>query len=146
MRFEEKLRKQMLIQGLNQQRLSRASGVSDSEVSRILGGKSQPGLENALKLARAVGVSLDYLADDSVDEVPVAPAAPAPASPWDEELLEIAREVGMRNAAHLLSNARFLGVELALKRLLGVVEKPVIEVGDGAGVPQAARPPRANTA
>lgn len=145
MRFEEKLRKQMLIQGLNQQRLSRASGVSDSEVSRILGGKSQPGLENALKLAKAVGVSLDYLADDTLDDEPQLPA-PSPASPWDEELLEIARELGMRNAAYLLSNARFLGVELALKRLLGVVEKPVIEVGDGVSVPQSPRSPRANTA
>ena len=136
----------MLVQGLNQQRLSRASGVSDSEVSRILGGKSQPGLENALKLARAVGVSLDYLADDTLEEIPAAPAAPPTGSPWDEELLEIARELGMRNAAHLLSNARFLGVELALKRLLGVVEKPIIEVGDGANAPQVPRSPRANTA
>ncbi len=64
MRFEEKLRKEMLLKGFNQQRLARASGVSDSEVSRILAGKSQPGLENALKLSRAVGVSLDYLADE----------------------------------------------------------------------------------
>jgi transcriptional regulator with XRE-family HTH domain len=144
MRFDEKLRKQMLIQGLNQQRLSRASGVSDSEVSRILGGKSQPGLEIALKLARAVGVSLDYLADDSLDDEPPASAG-ASVAPQEEELLEIGRELGLRNAANLLSNARFLGVELAFRRLLGIVEKPVIEVGDGgASVP--GRPPRANTA
>ena len=47
MRFEEKLRKEMLFKGFNQQKLARMSRVSDSEVSRILGGKSQPGLENA---------------------------------------------------------------------------------------------------
>jgi len=144
MRFDEKLRKQMLIQGLNQQRLSRAAGVSDSEVSRILGGKSQPGLENALKLARAVGVSLDYLADDTLDDEPKPPAA-ASLAPQEEELLDIGRELGLRNAANLLSNARFLGIELAFKRLLGIVEKPIIEVGDG-GASHAARASRANTA
>ena len=70
MRLSEKLLKQMLIKGLNGQKLARLSGVSDSEVSRILGGKSQPGLENAFRLAQAVGVSLDYLADDSLDSRP----------------------------------------------------------------------------
>ena len=40
-------------QGLNGQKLARLSQVSDSEISRILQGKSRPGLDNALRLAQA---------------------------------------------------------------------------------------------
>lgn len=128
MRFEEKLRKEMLLKGFNQQRLARASGVSDSEVSRILAGKSQPGLENALKLARAVGVSLDYLADDRVDADP----AREPGSAWQQGLLEVAGELGLRNATQLLATAQALGYDLALRRLCGLdASKPIIEVDNG---------------
>ena len=137
MRFEEKLRKQMLLKGFNQQKLSRASGVSDSEISRILNGKSQPGLENALKLARAVGVSLDYLADDSVDEDPAREVRDA--ATWEGQVLELATEIGPAMAVLLLQNARFLGVELAMRRLMGI-ERPVIEVGDAPAPARSARP------
>lgn len=117
MRYEEKLRREMILKGFNQQRLARASGVSDSEVSRILAGKSQPGLENALKLARAVGVSLDYLADDTRDaesrRVP-------PSDPWTAEALELVRELGPRLAVQLLLAVRTIGHEAALRRLFGL--------------------------
>lgn len=127
MRFEEKLRKQMILRGFNQQKLARLSGVSDSEVSRILGGKSQPGLENALRLARAVGVSLDYLTDDDLE----ADAPPrAGQSSWDEELLDLARELGERNAAQVLLAAQTLGMEVALRRLYGLEGKPAVEMGE----------------
>jgi transcriptional regulator with XRE-family HTH domain len=118
MRFEEKLRREMVLQGLNQQKLARLSGVSDSEVSRILGGKSQPGLENALKLARAIGVSLDYLADDTQDK-PAVPRAGG-SSPWAAEVLEVARECGFRESAQLLLAVRTIGTEVALRRIFGI--------------------------
>ena len=73
-RFSEKLGQKILQLGLNGQKLARKSDVSDSEISRIMNGKSLPGLENAMALARAVEVSLDYLADDKVDHDP-SPAA-----------------------------------------------------------------------
>ena len=62
---------EMARQGLNGQKLAQRSKVSDSEISRILAGKSRPGLENAFRLARAVGVSLDYLADDALEIDPL---------------------------------------------------------------------------
>lgn len=131
MRFEEKLRKEMLVRGFNQQKLARASGVSDSEVSRILAGKSQPGLENALKLARAVGVSLDYLADDTLDLDPASRSS----DPWERELLSLAAEIGHRHAAQVLMAARTLGLDLVLRRLYGVESmRPIIEVDSGAGI------------
>jgi len=127
MRFEEKLRKQMLLKGFNQQKLARASRVSDSEVSRILSGKSaNPGLENALKLARAVGVSLDYLADDDLNEDPMRPDSVLPAP--EEEILEIARDLGAKQARRVLETTCDLGYEVAMRRLLEV--KPLFEVGD----------------
>ena len=126
MKYEEKLRKQMLSKGFNQQKLARLSGVSDSEVSRILGGKSQPGLENALKLARAVGVSLDYLADTNLTDDPLDRGKRADA--WVEELLDLARTLGPRNAVQALLATKTLGFEVALRRLYGLEMKPIIEV------------------
>lgn len=129
MRFEEKLRKEMLLKGYNQQKLARLSGVSDSEVSRILRGRSQPGLENALKLAKAVGVSLDYLADDTLEtDTSRDPAL----SSWECELLEIGRELGVRNAAQVLLAARTIGFSSALRRLFGLEARPTHDVADGA--------------
>lgn len=116
MRYEEKLRREMILRGFNQQKLARLSGVSDSEVSRILSGKSQPGLENALKLARAVGVSLDYLADDKLDNDPTR----SPDAPWDRELLALGQQLDPRRAVQLLMAAQTLGLQLALERLYGV--------------------------
>jgi transcriptional regulator with XRE-family HTH domain len=147
-RYAEKLYKQMLVKGMNQQRLAKASLVSDSEVSRILAGRSQPGIENAFRLARAVGVSLDYLADDSLEVDPIQPLGPASAS--ERDILDVARQVGFAPSFRLLDIARVLGYELALRRLLGAESKPMIEVGEGPEAP-AIKPPattttRANTA
>jgi transcriptional regulator with XRE-family HTH domain len=129
MRFEEKLRREMLLKGFNQQRLARASGVSDSEVSRILAGKSQPGLENALKLARAVGVSLDYLADDAME---ADPRHAPPPDPWVNEAVEMVRELGPRHAVQLLMAVRTIGREVALRRLFGL-DGAFSRPGSGSG-------------
>jgi transcriptional regulator with XRE-family HTH domain len=118
MKYAEKLYKQMLLRGLNQQRLARDSRVSDSEVSRILGGKSQPGLENAFRLARAVGVSLDFLADDSLVTDPLQPNAETTSSS-EREVVSLARELGFSSVVRLLEIARLLGYEAAMRRLIG---------------------------
>lgn len=128
----------MLVLGFNQQKLARISQVSDSEISRILSGKScNPGVENALKLARAVGVSLDYLADDALDDeaTPIETAAPAgrgsteaPRDGAEAEVLDAARELGVRQARRVLETACDLGYEIAIRRLLEI--RPLIEIGD----------------
>src|SRR4051794_15541379 len=110
-RFAEKLLKQMLVKRLNQQGLAQLSRVSDSEVSRILAGKSRPGLENAFKLARAVGVSLDSRGEDPRDEAPFQGGAPATAD--GREILEIVRQRGTRPALRILDAAQILGHEVA---------------------------------
>ncbi len=138
MRYAEKLYKHMLLKGFNQQKLARLSSVSDSEVSRILKGKSNPSLEYAFRLAQALGISLDYLADDRVDEE--RPSAPADLSPVEAEVLEIARDFEPRQARRILETAADLGYEVAVRRLLGAEMKPIIEVGDGNEKPDDSAP------
>ncbi len=129
MRYAEKLYKHMLLKGFNQQKLARLSSVSDSEVSRILKGKSNPSLEYAARLARALGISLDYLADDRIEED--QPAAPSDLTSVEAEVLELAREFDPRQARRILETVSDLGYEVAIRRLLGTEMKPIIEVGDG---------------
>jgi transcriptional regulator with XRE-family HTH domain len=123
-RFSEKLGQRILQLGLNGQKLARKSEVSDSEISRIMNGKSLPGLENAIALARAVGVSLDFLADDTLDIDPAQPQAATVESETERTLLRIAREIGYLQAFNLLDNARRLGYDVAAARLLDA--KPVV--------------------
>ena len=121
-RFSEKLAQKILQLGLNGQKLARKSEVSDSEISRIMNGKSLPGLENAIALARAVGVSLDYLADDSIDAEPKHPQD----SPNELEasILKLVREIGPFQSYTILENTRNLGYDVASKRLIEA--KPIV--------------------
>lgn len=123
MKYAEKLYRQLVRLGWNQQKLSRTSGVSDSEVSRILAGKSNPGLENAYKLAKAVGLSLDYMADENVNEDPRQESIGL--SEAQRELLTIANNVGMRQVSQVLDILQHLGYDVALRRLIDA--RPVIE-------------------
>ncbi len=143
-RYSEKLYQKMVQLRMTQKQLHEASGVSDSEVSRILNNKSQPGLENAYKLARALGISLDYLADDALDADPARPAEALAGG--EQEVLELAQGLGLRQARRLLETATELNYEVAIRRLLGAEMKPLIEVGDGGHRPAPAHPSRANSA
>ena len=138
-RLKDKLLTEMARHGLNGQRLAQRSGVSDSEISRILSGQSTPGLENAFRLARAVDLSLDFLADDSLEADPLKAADPL--SPEERRVLDVAARIGLSRAVLLLENISFVGYDTAMQRLLGA--RPVIElelgddprqVGSGTGV------------
>jgi len=119
MKLEEKLYKQMILLNLTQQALARKAGVSDSEVSRLLHGQSKrPGLQNVARLAKALEVSLDYLADDSLDEDPFGPATAL--SDAERALLDRARELGIREALMVLDATRIQGFDLAIRRLYGL--------------------------
>src|SRR5947209_5232894 len=125
MTLQQKLLSEMVRRGLNGQKLARISQVSDSEISRILAGKSRPGLENAFRLARAVGVSLDFLADDTLDTDPARSTDPL--STEEREILELSHEIGCARAIRILDIVRYLGCDIAMHRLLDA--KPIIEVG-----------------
>lgn len=130
-KLKDKLLTAMARQGLNGQKLAQRSNVSDSEISRILSGRSTPGLENAFRLARAVGVSLDFLADDALETDPLRGVDPL--MPEERRLLDLAHRIGITRGALLLENISFIGYDLAMQRLLSA--KPVVEVE----VPEEAR-------
>jgi transcriptional regulator with XRE-family HTH domain len=115
----------MKSRNLNGQKLARLSHVSDSEISRILQGKSRPGLDNALRLAQAVGVSLDYLADDRIETEPDSPEDAVSAE--DHKLLSLCGRIGAEEAQRVLEIVRILGYEVAMARLIGAASKPTIE-------------------
>src|SRR5262245_47373805 len=92
MKLKDKLQMMMARHRLNGQKLARLSQVSDSEISRILQGKSRPGLDNACRLAKAVHVSLDYLADDSLDTETPGPTDLL--SPEERKILNLAQKIG----------------------------------------------------
>ncbi len=125
--LQQKLHTQMRSRGLNGQKLAQNSQVSDSEISRILAGKSRPGLENAFRLAKALGVSLDYLADDSLETDPAQLADSLSAE--ERRILDLAHAIGCSRAMQILENIRIMGYEEAMNRLLNA--KPVIQVGEG---------------
>ncbi len=122
--LKDKLQMLMARHGLNGQKLARLSRVSDSEISRILQGKSRPGLDNAFRLAKAVNVALDYLADDSLDAEPPQPADHL--TPEERKLVTTAQKIGYSEVLTMLENIRFLGYDVAMSRLVG--GKPVIEI------------------
>lgn len=132
MELKHKLQMLMKARNLNGQKLARLSRVSDSEISRILQGKSRPGLDNALRLAQAVGVSLDYLADDQIEVEPTAAAENVP-SAEDHKLLTVCKQIGSEEVQRILEIIRFLGYDVAMARLLGMSSKPVIERDDQVG-------------
>jgi transcriptional regulator with XRE-family HTH domain len=127
-KLKDKLLTEMARLGLNGQRLAQRSKVSDSEISRILSGQSTPGLENAFRLARAVGVSLDFLADDALEADPLR--ASDPLSTEERRVLDLVHRIGLSRALTLLENISFIGYEPAMQRLLSAT-RPVIELDLG---------------
>jgi transcriptional regulator with XRE-family HTH domain len=127
MTLKDKLQTLMAHNRLNGQKLARMSRVSDSEISRILQGKSRPGLDNAFRLAKALNVSLDYLADDELD---IDPAETSDSRMLEEQkVLSSAQKIGYSEVLTLLEIIRSLGYDQSLNRLVG--GKPVIEIDKG---------------
>jgi len=127
MKLKEKLQMLMARNSLNGQKLARLSQVSDSEISRILQGKSRPGLDNAFRLAKAVGVSLDFLADDNL-EMDFFSHPTDSVSSEERRILNLAQKIGSPEVLTILETIRFLGYEVAMSRLVGVGAKPIIEI------------------
>jgi transcriptional regulator with XRE-family HTH domain len=118
----------MLQLGMSQQALAQKSGVSDSEISRLLNGQSKrPGLHNILRLARALDVSLDFLADDELGTDPRSNSDAL--SSAERELLDRAQSIGFREVEMLLDATRILGFDVAIRRLYGIDHRPEPDQG-----------------
>jgi transcriptional regulator with XRE-family HTH domain len=103
MGYPEKLQKLCILRNLDQSTLASRLGLSKSSISRIISGVQEPKLRLAYDLAKVLGVTLDYLVDDSPEVGP------------GEQLLTVTEEELM-----ILKIARRLGAEIAIDRLLNV--------------------------
>jgi transcriptional regulator with XRE-family HTH domain len=74
----------------NQSEVARKTGVAQSAISEASSGKRRLYVDQAMKIARALGVSLDYLADDAQDE-----PAPSSITADEERVLWLVRELGL---------------------------------------------------
>jgi transcriptional regulator with XRE-family HTH domain len=101
MEFSEKLRRLAKAKGWNQRDVMRAVGdVSRTKVNNWFSGKFVPDLRESLRLARAFGVSLDYLADDAVDAPPEQPDRP---SDMEIAIRSIIQAIGLPESLRRLS-------------------------------------------
>ncbi len=109
------------MRSLDQATLATKVGLSKSSISRIISGVQEPKLQLAHKLAKVLGVTLDYL----VEESPELESSPHLVAVTEEELM-------------ILRIARRLGSDVAIDRLLNVAPTgPAAEqVHEWAGVPR----------
>lgn len=103
MGYADKLRRLCVFRGFDRSGLAERAGLSRSSMSRILSGSQEPKLGVAFRLARILGVSLDYLADDSLESEP------------ENVLAQLTSD-----ELTLLKLVRRMGCEAAMDRLLGL--------------------------
>lgn len=112
MGYADKLQKLCALRGMDQATLAERLNRSKSSMSRILSGAQEPKLKLAHELAKALGVSLDYLADDSLE---IEPNGEWVMLSEDElAILKIVRRLGMGAAIDRLlvvpsQNSKFDG-------------------------------------
>lgn len=75
MKFNTRLSEILEEKGIKQADLSRKTGLSTALISNYMTGKASPSLDYALKIANALGITLDYLVgrkSDSLSKVQMA--------------------------------------------------------------------------
>lgn len=101
--FAEKLGRALRHRGVSRAGAARELGVSPQTVGRWLKREAEPSLAEGARLADWLGVALDYLARDEVED----PLAAARLDPAEANLLNIARMLGVREAGLILARQVF---------------------------------------
>lgn len=109
MGYADKLHKLCAMRGLDQAALATRFGLSKSSISRIMSGTQEPKLSLAYELAKALGVTLDYLVDESPDLGPTEQLVKV--SEDEVTILKIVRRLGTEAAYARLLNAQAPGSE-----------------------------------
>jgi transcriptional regulator with XRE-family HTH domain len=107
MRIMEKVRRLLEERQLTQGWLCAVAKIDPSRMSKWMGGTGVPNAYQTLGIARALAVSMEYLADEEMVE------PDGPALSFDERWI--------------LETARVMGLDVAKRRLLA-------EPGDGSGI------------
>jgi transcriptional regulator with XRE-family HTH domain len=108
MGYAEKLQKFCALRGLDQSALAGMVGLSKSSISRIMSGTQEPKLGLAHSLAKALGVTLDHLVDDSTE------------LGSNQHLVMVTEDELM-----ILKIVRRLGTSVSIDRLLNLPSSPV---------------------
>jgi transcriptional regulator with XRE-family HTH domain len=116
MGFADKIRRLCALKGLDQSTLAERIGISKSSMSRILSGLQEPKLRLAHELARALGVTMDYLADESDQDTPGDQMVEL--SDDERTILKIVRRLG-----HSLAMDRLVGINVPAPRREGTAAK-----------------------
>lgn len=66
--MNERLKRALLIKGISQGELARRTGITAAAVSRYITGSREPRPKTLKKIAKVLGVSVDYLVGDERDE------------------------------------------------------------------------------
>ncbi len=131
MDFPLKLRRLMGLRRLSQAEVAEALGVHQTLVSRWARGINVPDIAQARRLADVLGVSLDYLGRDELDE------PPEPELGEDERaLLVLVRELGPKEARR-----RLMGLRPSPEPRPEPVPRPAAEAAPNAEPPPAAKGP-----
>lgn len=107
MEFREKLVSLCGQKGWDQSVLAKRLRVSSATVNAWWNGESKPSWSAAWKLAQNLGVSLDFLADDRLEQPPRA----LKLTDGERSLLRLARKMGVENALETLVEAMIAGAK-----------------------------------
>lgn len=105
----EKIEKLLNARGLKQSKVERQLGLAGNRISRWKGGMGEPTARQGLALAQLLGVSLDWLADDSAPDDVQETTRPPGASGLTED----------ERAVVSLYRALQIGEHEAMRRLAG---------------------------
>ncbi|GAC1335847.1 MAG: hypothetical protein NVSMB14_03380 [Isosphaeraceae bacterium] len=100
---------------MDQTALAERLNLPKSSISRIFGGSRELKVGLAREMARELGVTLDYLVDDSVED------------PSSDQFVAVSED-----ELTVLKLVRRLGVEVALDRLLQVADPPAPPASEAA--------------
>lgn len=109
MKMIEKLEILLREKGLTQASLEQRVMLSENRISKWKNGTGEPTGRQALRMARILGVPVEYLLDDEMDELPQAP----PESSREMMVWEFVREIGADEAWKILVGSRRSGQEPA---------------------------------
>lgn len=107
MEFHELLVELMNAKGVNQAQLCKATGIASSAMSHYVRGETDPSFTKAIKIARALDVPIDALADRNQEIIySFFDTSKKQKKTEEDELVEIYRSLDKKGKKHLMVFAR----------------------------------------
>ena len=106
MGFKENLKAELSFSGMLVKELAARSGIKKKTIDSYMGTKCYtPSVENAVKIAKALGVSVEYMVT-GMDTVKKLPRSSLPSD--IQEIVLVTRQLNMKDRDVILNLARFL--------------------------------------